>query len=285
MPKGRELSIVLMLGLMTAPGLAAQSDSPFVSTGQNTLHYNHEKLAWSSSGTTGCAATSPTTGLVVPVLRVADGEPFVIEFCRTDPRMFRYTISAIQEKEGAPDSSLETSVAVRTTTANLLSVQVVFRHNKVFRRYRVTAVAIARQAVAESEASAKGLINRRSRTREVTDVPAARDAVDLYGVAFDVLVNTKPEWELTISGGVAFSNLTSPRYYLKSDTSGTADTADDVTTVEEDPEGTDTFRPDIIALANVRPPTLNWSRDLGVSLGSASATTPTLGTSSAAATR
>lgn len=261
--------LVTLLGLAGVPvPAAAQPKTPkalFVSTPQNTLHYNHQTMTWKDDAAS-CAKAEPPKRMVVPVLRIADGDPFVIEFCRTDPRAFRYTISAIEEKEGEFSSTLETTAPVRTTVEKLTSVQVVFRHNKVFRRYRVTATAVTGTPVTEAEKVTLGVEENR-RFIPSSEAKLEGTPVVLYGVAFDVLVDTKPGWELTVSGGMAFSNLTSRRFYVKTDTKGTTDANDDTQTVEEDPNETDSFRPDIIALANIQPPTLNWTRALGLAFG------------------
>jgi hypothetical protein len=275
LPKKMLATIVIALTTTVATEAAAQQKdkdpSAFVSTGENTLHYNHLELAWSKDG--GSACTTGTTPIVVPVLRVADGQPFAIEFCRTDPRLFKYTVSAIKEPDGPPSTTQETTVAVRTEKNNLRSTTVAFRHSKVFRRYRVTAEAVAPMANTDSELSRRSIERRGRRptirrSRIPSDAPQVKEeAVDLYGVAFDILVETKPDWDLTVSGGVSFSSLTSDRFFVKTDGKGTADTNDDVATVEKDTSKGDSFRPDIIALANLRPPTRDSISPFGVAFG------------------
>jgi hypothetical protein len=86
----------------------------------------------------------------------------------------------------------------------------------------------------------------------------------LYSTYFELWVETIPEWTVDFSGGVAFTGLLGREYFVRTDTRGTADEADDVKTVEEDTKGRASFRPDVIALANVRHPRM---KGLGAAFG------------------
>jgi hypothetical protein len=75
------------------------------------------------------------------------------------------------------------------------------------------------------------------------------ETVSLYPVSFDVWVETRG-WEVSFTAGLAFSTLADKRYYLNG--MGTADTTDD--RIQRDTAAEDSYRPDIMALANVRYP-------------------------------
>jgi hypothetical protein len=85
--------------------------------------------------------------------------------------------------------------------------------------------------------------------------PAAKGYL-LYSTYFDLWVETRPEWTADFSGGIAFTGLRERAFFIQ--------TVGDNKTVEEDVEARASFRPDIIALVNVRHP--DW-KGLGAAFG------------------
>jgi hypothetical protein len=87
---------------------------------------------------------------------------------------------------------------------------------------------------------------------------------ELLSIEIPFGVETK-DWDLTFSGGVAFSNLTNKEFFIKTDDKGTPDMNDDVKTVEVDRKARNPYRPQAVALANLRNPD-RWG-DLGFAFG------------------
>ncbi len=238
----------------------ATTASPQVkATRENTLTYNHKSL---------------TANRAEPyVLSVEDGGFFQVVFCETDPTRFSYTVSAIRNDQ-LEDAG--TSVELKPVqSVDLRRTAVTMRHDRGIYRYRIriaridggdTPVESEAAAATEDEAAQaledpaflenllravepdkqemlRKLLESRKGKRDTTA------AVKLYPVSFDVWVQTRG-WEVSFTAGLAFSNLTDARYYLND--MGTADTADDL--IQRDSAAEDNFRPEIMALANVRYP-------------------------------
>jgi hypothetical protein len=174
------------------------------------------------------------------VLRLADGDYFQVRIVNTDTTQFNYRISAVPDEETPTTSTGATGSGVAAT--RLGETTVTMRHGEAFARYRVT-IAL-RADLAQAAAPPPG-------GRQAGGVS---ERTMLFPAVFDVWVQTKPGFEVSFTGGVTFSGLTSPKFFIKTDDRGTPDTADDVKTVEEDRDASDKFRPDTVAMANFRHP-------------------------------
>lgn len=82
----------------------------------------------------------------------------------------------------------------------------------------------------------------------------------LFAASFDVWVHTAAQFDVTFNGGVAFGSLRDHHYFLKPTQPGSTDT-----TVEEDTDTRDQFRPDLAIFATVRNP--ERFAGLGLSFG------------------
>jgi hypothetical protein len=225
-----------------APSASSARDEdspPFERTRRNTLIFDHLALR--------------ATDAAPYVLKVKDRDYFQVIFANTDPRKFRYTISVTEETE-TDTSSFEAGKAVETLFGNLTDISVTMQHDQHFQRYRVgvgllpgvTTDPLREQAAEVSRRPASDVFRRTERSETDSTQP-----VSLHEISFDLWVETERTWQLSFSGGTAFSRLTNDNFYIKTDTKGTATADDDVKTVEQDESVTDQFRPDIIALTNL----------------------------------
>jgi hypothetical protein len=135
------------------------------------------------------------------------------------------------------------------------------QHAEKFDRYRVTIALRSDLAAAPGPPRVTGEKAGGSDPSRGTAAPVP----ELFPVTFDVWVKTKRGLEVSFMGGAAFSGLRSKRYYTKTDPHGTADTKDDTKTVEEAEDAKDGFRPDIIAVTNLRFP--DWLKGFGLAFG------------------
>jgi hypothetical protein len=219
---------------------------PILETPHNTLVFNHYALS--------AAVKGPH------VLAVRDGGYFQIRFICTDPTKFNYRITANTDEQQKVAGQNVTGE--RIDTKDLSSpASVTMRHSKLFTRYRVEI------SLRDDLKSAPLAVSGRSQEAGGGNAPAQKhqeEAFTLYSTYFDLWVETLPEWTVDFSGGIAFTGLRSREYFVKTDTKNTDDADDDVKTVEEDAGARASFRPDIIALANVRHPRM---RGLGAVFG------------------
>ena len=219
-------------------------------TAHNTLVFDHYRLSATRKGP--------------HVLSVKDGGYLQVRFICTDPTKFNYTITANTDAEqkigrqGVNGERVETRDLSRPASVTM-------RHSKLFTRYRVE---ISLRDDLKSAAPRVGIPGGETGGGREPGRPGRGKAPDgtftLYSTFFDLWVETAPEWTVDFSGGVAFTGLRNREYFIKTDTKDTPDTADDVKTVEEDVEARASFRPDIIALANVRHPRM---KGLGATFG------------------
>ena len=212
---------------------APEGRRAFAQTAANTLVFDHYHLQ--------PAQAHPM------VLRLADGEYFQVRITGTDSTQFHYTISAVPD-EDLPSSPLgATGPGIPAT--RLGQTTVTMRHYQAFARYRVKIAPRPDLATATPPAGPSDRVGAAPGAQ-----PPGAGRVILYPAVFDVWVETKPGFEVTFTGGAVFSGLRSRRYGIRTDTRGTADAADDVKTVEEDPDARDDFWPDTVAIANFRHP-------------------------------
>jgi hypothetical protein len=180
------------------------------------------------------------------VLEVGDGDFFQVLITHTDPTLFKYSISATQDEAGPLTTTFEPDAnGVQAHPDSWASVT--HRHDKHFNRYRVTISEIAAQAAAttDTKKSANSTLQQTlGITTPVFDESDGRPVKLLHSVAFDLWVTTRPEWKVSFSGGVAVSSLTDHKFFVKTDDTGRK-------TVEEDTNGRDAVRHDVIALANL----------------------------------
>lgn len=223
------LIVMLLTTSIAMPASAGQSSST-ERTPRNTLEFDHLRLR----GVT----DDPVA------LEIGDGDLFQVVVTNTDPRLFKYTISATQD-ETLPSSSLAADATPVTARidgrANLT-----MRHDRHFSRYRVTISALP-GVIPERVATVIGGTGNRPSVAggtKTTEPAGEFETAALYPVSFDVWVLTRPEWKVSISGGVAFSGLTDRKFFIKT-------AADGAKTVEEDVAARDSTRQDIVALANV----------------------------------
>jgi hypothetical protein len=217
------------------------------------LRFNHHRLEVS------VPAKDP--GREQLVLEVADGGYFTVRIEETDPRLFTYTVTGIPEdpKKGQP-AQWKPGASVVTKEGDLRTVLLTMRHSRLFRQYRVEVAATApagedaltdRVTTKMFDADRALTWAERRMVQEEKDKLRAAGVVTLYSVSFDIWVETKQEWTLTVNGGVAFSNLTGEKFFIETDTKGTADPADDTQTVQRDKDAEDDFRPDVVVLAHL----------------------------------
>jgi hypothetical protein len=222
-----------------------QGEREITQTARNTLAFDHFRLR--------PAQADPL------VLRLGDGDYFQVRIVNTDPLQFSYAISAIpSEDERTPATRIgPTGDGIPAT--QLQETAVTMRHNKAFARYRVT-IAL-RSDLQLPVKPREPVTGADPRLLEEQKVPK------LYPAVFDVWVETKPGFETSFTGGVAFSGLVSPKFFIRTDNKGTADAADDTKTVEEDREARDGFKPDTVAVANFRHPEKLLGLELAVGVG------------------
>jgi hypothetical protein len=207
-------------------------------TGVNTLWYDHYRLK--------AVCDRPM------VLAAEDGEFFQVVIKNTDTTQFEYTITAVPDQEVPTSTSGATGVGVPAIP--WAETSLTMRHSKIFSRYRVTiglrsdlaTTAGTKAPTARDAAGAAPGASRRAQREGKESL--------LYPVKFDVWVKTKATFEVAFTGGAAFNSLRSPHYFVRTDDHGTSDTKDDTKTVEEDLTAKDKFRPDTIAVANLRFP-------------------------------
>lgn len=248
-------AIALLLG--SAAGASAQTTVKAASRAASpqtaakrpvkTVTYNHQDLVLERPGSA--------------VLKLKNGEHFAVEFKNTDPRRFRYDVSAVVEEE-KQSSAFSVLGGAPTKPEDLKIISVAMRHSDAFRRYRIsatpTAPAISQEALQNAADALKTDLKTFSMQKDNYDAAvrmAQREKKEgeivLEGFSFDLWVETDEGWSLTFNGGTAFSGLRSPQYYVKTDGRGTEDAKDDTKTVEEDNSNRDSFRPDLIAAANL----------------------------------
>jgi hypothetical protein len=250
--------VAVCLLAIVSPELGAQTLQPppalknptptgpraFVQTAANTLVFDHYNLQ--------PAQPDPM------VLRLADGEYFQVRIINTDNTLFVYTISAVPDEEVPGLSMGPTGPGIAAT--RLGETTVTMRHYQAFARYRVK-IAPRADLAGGSPVGPRDTVGAGTGAQP----PAAPKAVLLFPAVFDVWVETKPGFEVTFTGGAVFSGLRSRKYSIKTDTRGTTDAADDLKTVEEDPDARDDFWPDTVAVANFRHP--EKFRGVGIAAG------------------
>ncbi len=220
-----------LLAAVATPVLAQSVKPPIVKDARNTFTFDHLALRGQSD--------APF------VLEIGDGEFFQVIITHTDPTIFKYSVSATQDEQGPLTSTFEPdATGVQAHPDSWVSVTQ--RHDKHFSRYRVTISEITSQTAATTEAKkdANTKLQTMGVTTPVFEEGDGRPVKLLHPVAFDVWVTTRPEWKVNFSGGVAISSLTDHKYFVKTDDAGKK-------TIEEDTDGRDTVRHDVIALANL----------------------------------
>jgi hypothetical protein len=245
----------LMVAMMLAPGLPVakaaagqgQDDTsrgcdakvtperavPYVITDSNTLDFNHQELR-----------ASPQRLLV---LEVDDGAYFGVLFKCTAPTYFDYRITADTEASPGSASSVVGPDSVNVT-GQLVTHGVTMRHDSRVLRYRVTATlreGLPRPALGPGESGRGGPAPPPPPPLPGTAAVPTPAPVQLFSVAFDIWVATKPDWRLSVIGGVAVSSLVDTKYAINTSSTGAK-------TFVESPASTQSKRAaDVIALANV----------------------------------
>ena len=220
----------------------------------NTFVFNHRDLA--------------AEGNPLYVLRVDDGAHFQVLFKCTAPAFFTYTITGdpAAQPDSASGATLPESAIVNVS---LTTRGVTMRHDARFLRYHVTARV--REGLRQPTSGTK-VVNAGPGAPppppplpvqpgvvpppppppppppvgvvpEVTPKEPAVTQRELYSVAFDVWVITKPEWRLGVIAGVATNTLVDTKYAIKTDDKG-------VKTFQEDATR-DSRHIDMMAMANV----------------------------------
>lgn len=194
------------------------------------------------------------------VLRIADGHYFQVRIVNTDATQFSYTISAVPDEDTPTTRTGPTGDGIAATRMEETSVTM--RHSKAFARYRVSIALRSDLTLPVKPAPQTGT----GADPEAVDRDRKK-TLKLYPAVFDVWIDTKPGFEVTFTGGVAFSGHVSPKFFVNTDDKGTADEQDDVKTVEEDRDARDRFRPDTVAIANFRHPEKLAGLGLAVGVG------------------
>ena len=206
---------------------------PYARTRENTVCFDHDHLRPTKD--------SPT------ILRIKNGEYFHVVIGNTDPTLFTYSVTAIPKAESTSANIGATGSPIEATRRDWTAVSML--HSDAFVKYRVVIAVRAGITPTPTRGTAADVAGGRGGRR------GGRPRVtQLQPATFDIFVNTKPGVEVSFTGGVAFSGLRSPQFFTKTDDKGTAATTDDTKTVEEDVEARDRFRPDTIAVTNIRDP-------------------------------
>jgi len=167
-------------------------------TSENTLVFNHRDLRPEGNG--------------LQVLAADDGGYFQILFKCTSPAYFTYSITG--DAAAQPESTAaQTQPESVTIDPSLLTTRgITMRHDARFLRYHVTArLREGIRPTAGATSGGTGSTRTSDFTFKVGNVASSSGAL-LYSMAFDVWVNTKPDWKLGIIGGVAVSKLVDKRY-------------------------------------------------------------------------
>jgi len=257
----RRFRVALVVGVyLVADAVAVRAQVTM--TRENTLTYNHKHL---------------TAYRAEPyVLSVEDGQYFQVVVTETDPTKFSYTVSALRNDPLDASGTVVAPTPVKTNASGRASVTM--RHDRGIFRYRVSikriggddtpvevagtpaapVAAVARTApLSPEEAARLGL-------PDTAPAPVTQQgdlvSVNLYPVDFDVWVETRG-WEVSFTAGLAFSSLTDRRWFINEGTDAAA--TDD--RIERGRAAEDGFRPDIMALVNVRYPQ-KWA-GIGLAIG------------------
>jgi hypothetical protein len=233
--------IWLALVVLALPGSAGAQqpagEPPIRPTAKNTFVYDHLNLRrWGSEASSGVPAPH--------VLSVRDGDYFQVIVRRTDPRVFTYSIAADETVKPrlASTGALPESIATLATGETAVTM----RHDRHFGKYRV-AIRLRSDLLpsASREPVAPGGVTLGSGEKLLAPGGDGGVRTDvLYGIEFDLWVMTAPEWTVGFSGGFAFSGLTDPKFFIKTDASGAK-------TFEQDDAAQDDVRRDVVALANL----------------------------------
>jgi hypothetical protein len=184
------------------------------------------------------------------IVAVKEGSHFQVVIGNTDTTQFTYTVSAVldQDLPVSPSGATGAGVPPVTWGDTILTMQHV---SKNFDRYRVT-IALRSDLAALPPAVPRPPVGGPPLPPDAAGRAATLPV--LFPATFDVWVRTKAGFEVAFLGGAGFSTLRSPKYYLRTDDHATADATDDTKTVEEDLDARDSFRPDVMAVANLRFP-------------------------------
>jgi hypothetical protein len=245
-PQGAATSPSSLTPIPPTRGVEPTGERAVRQTGLNTLAFDHYHLQ--------PAQSDPL------VLRLSDGAYFQVRIVNTDSTQFSYTISAVPDEPTPATTTGATADGIIATRMEQTSVTM--RHSSVFARYRV-AIALrsdlklpVKTPPQTGTGAAPGPVDKRT-----------AEGLKLYPAVFDVWVETKPGFEVSFTGGVAFTGHVSPKFFVKTDNNGTPETDDDTKTVEEDRNARDGFRPDTIAMANFRHPEKLAGIGLAVGVG------------------
>jgi hypothetical protein len=222
------------------PQLAATSVSPPTATPQpiirrdnrNTFVFDHLRLQASVAGT-------PFA------LEIGDGEIFQVLVIHTDASQFSYSIAATQDQTGPLTSTLLPGPA-GVTPGRDDTVSLTMRHDQHFNRYRVTiaGLAAAGQPATPAAPATKEAFRTEVPSPNAPKQQQAEQQPQLYPIAFDLWVITRPQWKVTFSGGLALSTLSDQKFFISTDSSGNKK-------VQEDTASEEKIRHDVIALANI----------------------------------
>jgi hypothetical protein len=135
------------------------------------------------------------------VLRLSDGDYFQVRTVNTDPTKFSYKISAVPDEETPITTTGVAGIGV--AARRFAETAVTMRHSEAFARYRLTISLRADL----TQALAPRISGRPA--GGVRDMPELL----LFPAVFDGWVQTKPGFEVSFTGGVAFSGFAYPIFH------------------------------------------------------------------------
>lgn len=227
-------------------------------------------------------------------LWVRDGDPFVVVVTNTHPYAFTYSSSVVASDAAAGGPGQVVGERVTVKEEDGVTVCVSFRFVEGFPLHKMeisgsaawtaAAAAVLEKAATDTDdpmAAARFKVFRMN-PREALKVFESGEAVGADAVVADAAKKgvlypyTFPVWvrdsraQLGFATGLAFSDVTSDRFFVETDDQGTAETTDDEQRVLAE-SSSDDFRPDLMAYASITAPrTPTWwgaGGRLGVTVG------------------
>ncbi len=216
-------------------------------------------------------------------LWVRDGDPFVVVVTNTHPYAFTYSSSVVASDAAAGGPGQVVGKPVKVDNAAGATICVSFRFVEGFPLHKIEISGSAAWSKAGEEklvaalAKAVGDVRLHSRIMAIQVDPwllpevqeeskdpdvsaalrAAGETAVLYPYSFPVWVRDSRA-QLGFATGLAFSDVTSDRFFIETDDQDTAETADDEQRVLAE-SSSDDFRPDLMAYASITAPrTPKW---------------------------
>lgn len=213
-------------------------------------------------------------------LWVRDGDPFVVVVKNTHPYAFTYSSSVVASDAaaGGPGQVVGEPITVENEDGSTVCVS--FRFVEGFPLHKIeiagsaawtaAAAKVLEDAATKNPAKAARFKMFQINTPEALRALAAAEEVGesavvaaaakkgvLYPYSFPVWVRDSRA-QLGFATGLAFSDVTSDRFYVETDDQGTAETVDDEQRVLAE-SSSDDFRPDLMAYASITAPrTPKW---------------------------